>query len=273
MMKQQYRLWVIGVVAILLVAVVAFTGRNSANAEQTLTLQAPAFVRASADESTISNIGTYLSTEAGISAYIQTASSINLNQVRGEFRTIETETANYIIGSVAVPNHPENFDVHVYVHTDGWILAYYLKTDPASKIADVRGGTINSTKLSTVLAIVAGAAGYPTPNVNYYDFRYPNATHILMVAENHEDGRDFTIQMPNDFGYFERSFAISNSGQWGDGLDFWINGVKATRIWTGWDMTYGIITASQLLPGQTHYINLSGNQYPYGVLVITYRVQ
>ncbi len=269
-MKQQYRLWIIGVVAILLVAAVAFTGRNSANAEQTLALQAPAFVQASTDESTISDIGTYLSSEAGISAYLQTVNPIDLNQVRGEFRTIETETADYIIGSVAVPDHPEHFDVHVYVHTDGWILAYYLKGEVTAKIVDVRSRTISSTKLETIISIIAGVLGETTTGLKYYDFRYPNATHILMIAEDPDNGRDFTITMPSSYGYSERSWAMINSYT---RVDFYINGTVATRDWSGWDMGYGTIPASQLLPDQSHTIELTGSSSPYGVLVITYRVQ
>lgn len=268
-MKQQYRLWVIGVVAILLVAAVAFTGRNSANAEQTLTLQAPAFVQASADESTISNIGTYLSNEAGISAYIQTANPINLNQVRGEFRTIETETANYIIGSVAVPDHPEHFDVHVYVHSDGWILAYYMKDEATSKIVDVKAHTISSTKLDTIVSVIAGAAGEAVTNLKYYDFRYPNATNILMVAEDNSDGRDFSIELPSDYAYYERAWAgFDNDGD----PDFLVDGSYLSGVWTGWNMEYGIIPASQLLVGTSHNILIDDGSYAYGVLVITYRV-
>jgi hypothetical protein len=270
MMKPQYRLWVIGVVAILLVVAVAFIGRNSANAEQTLALEAPAFVQASADESTTSDIGTYLSSEAGISAYIQTVNPIDLNQVRGEFRTIETETANYIIGSVAVPDHPEHFDVHVYVHTDGWILAYYLKSDVTAKIVDVRSRTISSTKLETIISIIAGALGETTTGLKYYDFRYPNATHILMVAEDPDNGRDFTITMPSSYGYSERSWAMINSYT---RIDFLIDGTVASRNWSGWDMGYGTIPSAQLLPGVPHTIVIDGRYSPYGVLVITYRVQ
>ncbi len=209
-MKQQHRLWIIGIVAVFLVAVVAFTRGNPAGPEKTLALQAPAFLDSVSSTNTAAppEVTAMLSSEAGISAYIQTADSITLSSVRGEFRTIETETADYIIGSVAVPDHPEQFDVHVYVHTDGWILAYYINTDPTSKIADVMARTVNGTKLETVLSIVAGAAGYPMIDVKYYDFRYPNATHILMVAEDHENGRDFTIEMPIDFAYFERSWAF-----------------------------------------------------------------
>lgn len=272
MMKQQYRLWVMGVVAILLVAAVVFSGRNSANAGQTLALEAPAFVQTSADAAPISDIGTFLSNEAGISAYIQTSAPIDLNLVRGEFRTIETETEDYIIGSVAVPDHPEEYDVHVYVHKDGWILAYYLNNEVTSKIVNVRAGAISTTKLETAISIIASAVGEAVTGLKFYDFRYPNATHVLIVAEDAANGRDFTITLPTEFGYFDRSFAVYNTNYDYDSLDFYIDNVKATRGWTGFNMTYGVIPASQLLPGQSHYIMLSNHNYPYGALVIVYRV-
>lgn len=276
-MKQQHRLWIIGIVAVLLVAVVAFTRGNPAGPEKTLALQVPAFLDSVSSTNTAAppEVTAMLSSEAGISAYIQTADSITLSSVRGEFRTIETETADYIIGSVAVPDHPEQFDVHVYVHTDGWILSYYINTDPTGKIADVRASTVSGTKLDTILAIVAGAAGYPAINVKYYDFRYPNATHMLMVAEDQADGREFNITMPTEYGYFERSFGVYDSTTYSsDPWNLYINGTAATRTWYGSNMAYGSIPASQLLPGQTHLIALnSGSTVAYGILVITYRVQ
>jgi len=274
-MKQQYRLWMIGVVAVLLVVAVAFTVGTPTGPEMTLALQAPAFLNSvsGASAEVPPEVATLLSSEAGISAYIQTAHSITLNSVRGEYRTIETETADYIIGSVPIPDHPEHFDVHVYVHTDGWILAYYLNNETTSKIVNVKARTISTTKLETAISIIASAAGEAVTGLKFYDFRYPNATHILIVAEDHENGRDFTITLPTDFGYFERSFAMYNTESWcNDCLDFYINNVIATRSWAGFNMTYGMIPASQLLPGQPHAIRLTNSYSPYGALVITYRV-
>ncbi len=51
--------------------------------------------------------------------------------VRNRFRTIEAETNDYIIGSVDLQDYPEQFDTHVYIHRDGWFMAYYLAADPA----------------------------------------------------------------------------------------------------------------------------------------------
>ena len=91
-----------------------------------------------------------------------------------------------------------------------------------------------------------------------------------MVAEDHENGRDFTITMPSSYAYSERSWAMTNSFTY---IDFLINGTVASRDWSGWEMGYGTIPASQLLPGVLHTIVIDGRYSPYGVLVVTYRVQ
>jgi hypothetical protein len=143
-----------------------------AGARQTLRLEALFIRTAYAQENpTAFDLGAYLDQEAGISAYYKSPDAITLSQVRGQFRTIEAETADYIIGSVAVPNHSENFDAHVYVHTTGWILAYYLRADPISRslmyILDNQ-----YDEVETVVSIIASAAGAPFTDVTYYDFRY-----------------------------------------------------------------------------------------------------
>ena len=269
-MKQQYRFWLIGVVVLVVVVLaVAFTGGNAAGPEQTLALQPPAFVQAASSETsgTPAEIATMLSDEAGISAYIQTSGPIDLSQVEGEFRTIETQTTEYIIGSVPVPDHPEHFDTHVYVHSDGWILAYQMEDEATSKMVDVKAKTISSTKLETVVSIIAGAAGESVGDLKYYDFRFPNATNILMVAEDEQNGSSFSIEMPEEYAYPERSFAVIGGRQ-----NFYIDGTNVTKTWHGWDMAYGVIPSSQLLPGQEHQIAIDDYWSAYGALVITYRV-
>jgi len=66
--------------------------------------------------------------EAGISAYVKaTTSSIDLNDAKSAFASIERETSDYIIGTIALTYHSEEEYPHVYVSTDGWIVAYYPK--------------------------------------------------------------------------------------------------------------------------------------------------
>ena len=99
--------------------------------------------------------------EAGISAYFKSATPVNLADVRSVYRVIEVETADYIIGSVPVPDWWESYDVHLYVHRDGWFLAYYLNADPVGKIIDWKryNGSSLPTKLETVLTLATSSAG------------------------------------------------------------------------------------------------------------------
>ena len=151
--------------------------------------------------------------EAGISAYFKSASTVNLADVRGVFRVIEVQTADYIIGSVPVPDYAEDQDTHVYIHKDGWFVAYYLQSDPVGKILDWKRYTPTTipTKLERVLTVAATQAGVSMPQPSYYDFRYPNATHMIFVAEVQTgSGSDsFEINLPGTYNYYHRSWSFS----------------------------------------------------------------
>lgn len=273
-MKRIFELSIVAsIIAILLVAVGPFLEViHPSNDGFRIQLKAPAFVQTAyaQDAPEAFDIGQKLDDEAGISAYFQSPGAIDLTLALSAFRTVEIQTADYIIGSVAVPSHPENFDAHVYVHKDGWVLAYYMRADPTSKIVDVLGKTINSTKLTSVLAAVAGAAGIPFSSASYYDFRYPNATNMLFVAEDYANGHEFEITLPTSYGYFERGWAVYDA--YPASNNFKVDGIEQTPIWSGSSMLYGTLTAAQLLPGTPHLVWVSDSSNAYGVVVITYRV-
>ena len=230
-------------------------------------LEPPPFL-ISAQAAGNNEIATRLDNEAGISAYYKTNDPINLDNAANAYRVIELRTADYIIGSVPVTGYEEHFDAHVYVHTDGWILAYYNKQNPIAKIVDIEHHTISTTNLHTVVSVVASAAGVPFTSVNYYDFRYPNATHILMVAEDDLSGLDFTISLPSSYGYYERGFALDNRYKY-----FYLDGTALPLAYAyGSPLyhAYGVISASQLLPDITHTVQINNSGH-YGVLVVVYR--
>lgn len=269
-MKTYYKTILLISLAILLATVVAFAGKPDNKPGFELALQSPSFVQAASVETGTgapSEVRNKLNNEAGISAYFKTSGSINLNLVRSYFRTIEMETADYIIGSVPIPNYTENFDAHVYVHTEGWILAYYLRDQVTSKIVDVIAGTISTTKLETAVSIIASAVGEPMSGLKYYDFRYPNATNILLVAQDSSGDNDFTIQLPPEYFYFERSYKV-RSGSTG-GIN--INGVNQPTDYYLNPVRYGPVHASTLPVGEMHHVQLR-SYTTYAVLVITYRV-
>lgn len=251
----------LGVGVFVLVSLVRKPTLTTATAP-TLPLQPPSLVTTAYADT--GGIGARLDEEAGISAYFNAAQPITLSRVRSQFRTIETETTDYIIGSVPVSNYVEHFDAHVYVHRSGWILAYYLRPDPVSKIIDVKARSITTTKLANVVTAVGGAAGVAVLEVSHYDFRYPNATHMMLVAEDDNAGNEFTVQVPSSFAYFERGWATQNTC-----CDYFtVDGAnKPNQSWGG-ESPHGIINAAQLLPDTVHTITTA----PWGVLVIVYRV-
>ena len=126
----------------------------------------------------------FLDDEGGITIYFDADQSLDLSVAKSEFKTIEEETADYVIGSLGLPNLPETEDVHCLVHIDGWIVCFYLKQEPASKIIDwnmYSGGILSKTKLYEGLEIIANA--YPSVLIadpHYYHYNYQNANKVMI---------------------------------------------------------------------------------------------
>ena len=279
---------VVSAVLIMLAVLEVFSASRTGTNKATIRLTIPPFVQSAYAQTNpeVLEIGQKLDSEAGISAYFQVTDGISLNLVRSQFRTIETETADYIIGSVPVPNYPETEDVHVYINKNGWVLTYYLNADPVGKIFDwlsYDGISISTTRLRNVLAVIAGASGSPMPDVLYYDFRYPNATTLLLVADAQTtQGVDsFQINLPSSFGYFERSYSIgSNCAATSADAKISLDGSELHWVdctWSGtaiWRTGEGTLTAAQLLPDTPHTFE-TNNPYSnstFGGLAIVYRV-
>jgi len=247
-------------------------------APTSILLQAPSFV--SIAKAQDAAIAATIGEEAGIAAYTQ-SSPIVLNSVRNQFRTIEDETADYIVGSVAVKDYPESEDVHIYLHKDGWILAYYLAAEPTGKIFDWLDFEANSsqsitTKLEKVIAAVEGAANVPFTQVSYYDFRNPNATHLTLIAESTEGGctegdNFFDLNIPGSHTVYERSWFIGGHG----GAKFYLNNTEISK--SGRDENkQGTLLPSQLMPDRLHHvtINLDGRcSFVHGGLALVYKEQ
>ena len=93
---------------LLVLAVLSLAPQPAAPASggNAIALKAPSFLRvASAQEAPQAAPMGFPQDEAGISAYFKSASPVTLADVRSVFRVIEAETADYIIGSVPVPDY------------------------------------------------------------------------------------------------------------------------------------------------------------------------
>jgi hypothetical protein len=280
-MKRRTILVVVGIVAAL---AAAFVWGNLAfkpvSANRAFALQAPD------PDLTAGNtaIGSLLDNEAGISAYFQTT-PVTLSAVRSVFRSIETETSNYILGTVTLTNNLEEYDVHVYIHQSGWVLIYYLKVDPTVMIFDWQNytGTMNPTRLQVAANMVMSTLSRANPTITYYDFRYPNATNLLLAIEDVQTKtatEEIIIPVTN-FTYFERSWFFGGRTS----PYIWSNGAGNLKIDSveikGFSCNactnyyYGIIDAVSFPSNSQHAIQVnswSGDGTPFlmGAIAIVY---
>ena len=205
----------------------------------------------------------FIDSEAGIAAYFQAPGALSLATARPLFRTIEAETDTYLIGSVAVPDYAsESEDVHLYIHKDGWVLAYYLAAAPAANIIDWArfDGTTIVTKFDTVFQLLAAQLSFTQPPATYYDFRHPNANYLLLVAETTDKTDTFTVFLNETITYYERSWSLSSDA---DIMQYLLNGTKITEFDFSdnrsiWEDKEGAFTTLQLPVNTTHTISISG---------------
>lgn len=261
--KRLFATAMVSVVALAIAWGLAGPGDEAEAGRTRITLQQPTFLASVHADG--SSPASFLEDEAGISAYFKANVPINIADVRDLFETIETETDDYIIGSIRVRNYTEYNAVHAYIHKDGWVLVYYWNSNPAGKMIDIRDynttGNI-TTKFEKVLAIIAGEVGSSFPGAKYYDFMYPNATHMIMAGERQGT---FYLELPSSYGYYERSYSIFDFDWYGATVV--LNGVTVGSVCKGCD-GWGTITSAQMLPDMRHSITMSD----IGVVVILYRV-
>ena len=287
MMNKRIRrlLLAVGVAVALLAAFGLVSKRGPFNstsrADHVLNLQVPPFVNVARAE-TVSATSVIME-EAGIAAYTQVPWAIDLSTVRGEFRAIERETAEYIIGSVGIPDYSEDHDPHVYVHTDGWVLAYYLTTEPASYIMDLRhydGVSIGTTKLEDAMHEILSAIGVVSFDATFYDFRYPNATNMMLIAEAiYEYGDEsFNIYIPSDFTYYDKSWShalYSYSSLHSSTMYLDENSISSlSGPYGNWILAHGNLTTPQLPPGVSHTIKIhliGSSSYAFCGMALVYQ--
>jgi len=236
-------------------------GRSSIVAEggQPYPLVSPAFAQS------VSTSTTFLEEEAGMSMYVNIGQSIDLSKAKPVYKTIEKETTDYIVGSLSLPNLPETEDVHCFVHKDGWIVVYYLKAEPISKIIDwihYSGGKLTKTKLQVGLEKMALALGVTVTGAKYYNFQYSYADKWMIIIESNEtSGEDsFNIKIPSEFTIYERSWSHYGSGYYSDWYGaryalFIIDGTTIDAI-DGTGVTkYGQLATTQLSPDIFHTVS------------------
>lgn len=253
-----------------------------------LALKAPAFMGVARAES---DAGVnFMESEAGISAYTNAGQAIDLNLVRTFYRSIERSTADYIIGSVPAPGYvgvgdsEEQVDAHVYIHRDGWIVAYYLKDAPATKMINwpnYNPDKLSRNNLSDIIKQIFASFGIVSSSIAYYDFRYPNANSLMLIADLEIDNNDadtFTLQIPGSVTVFERSWSLGSYNTLGDSSCKWNQEVLFEDIYclNCWRTKYGFLNSLQVPPDTLHtvtafYRKLSTGGGAYCAIGLVYR--
>lgn len=160
--------------------------------------------------------------EAGIAAYVRVGPSVDLNKTFGAYEEIVNANKLDIIGKVRVRNgildYIEYSHPLVYVGADGWIVAYYPRSEPASMIMQWKNFpnmTVNSTTLEDAISTMTTSLGISYDsikgNINYYDFEYPEADGLMMIVEeatNSPSGlNSFSLLMLENLTLYNASFS------------------------------------------------------------------
>ena len=229
--------------------------------------------------------GGFLNDEAGIAAYVNVNQAIDLSMAKKVFRTVENETDTCLNGSVGIPDLDENQDAHVYVHKDGWIVAYYLNDEPVAKILNwtrfAQDKTVRPNNLDVVIGIICNSAGLPIPKIKYYDFKYPHANRIVFIADANDAPGDnsFNVKLPSNFVFFERSIShySHTDGNWGAKSELLIDGAVLDKIAPpdhNWKYQYKTINPTTLSIDEFHTVNIKNSDsslFSCGVLVLVYQ--
>ena len=200
--------------------------------------------------------------EAGISAYINLDQEIDLARARSVFKGIEADEDGYLIGTIELPNLAEDMWPHAYVSKSGWIMAYYPKTEPTSKLMQWSGyqrDVITTTTLKDTLVTMCQKMALDPSKVDsdmsYYHFQYPDATRLLIALDT-TDGEDtFQFTIPPRLSLYEASWSHHGYGigryDWSESK---IDGASLFRRGAGTYISCGVLETQHTTPGSPHTV-------------------
>lgn len=269
-------------------------GNDALSPEQGMSLKAPSFVNVAyaSNENAPNADSDFLQQEAGISAYTNVGGAIDLARIEPLFRTIEKQTDDYIVGSMTpdsyseFPELGEQITVHVYVHREGWIVAYLLQWQEASLIVDWVGydtKELSSTTLEDTVQRVLTVSGQPSSDISYYDFRYPEASNLMLIADvesRHDTWDSFTVKIPAGFTVYESSWSHAaydiTESECKLNNEIELNQLRSCP--ECWQLSHGKVDQSQLPINNEFNINLYNSRNPnrhigtsYCAMALVYR--
>jgi hypothetical protein len=204
--------------------------------------------------------------EAGISAYVNAGQAIDLGKAKTIFQVLEEVTSNYVIGTVKLSEHGEDFWPHAYVDREGWILVYYPKAEPMSKLFQWVGykqDVITTTTLRDTLLSLGRNLGLDISKLDaemcYYDFEHPDATKLLIVVDT--GGSDsFQYTIPSGINVYDAYASHYATGIWSNYSSG--TNIDGASLLSGGGGTYtrcGQLKEKHLTPSVAHEVTFSSS--------------
>lgn len=243
------------------------------NVNTSFTLVAPVFAQGVPSDKFPEN-------EAGISAYVNANQGIDLGKARTLFKGVEADTGSYIVGTVELPGHTEEMWPHVYIDKNGWILAYYPKTEPTSRIMQWYGyqrDVITTTTLRDTLIQICQKLAIGLSNLDadmhYYHFQHPEATKILIAVDTTSGTDTFKFTVPSGITLYDTAWSHYGAGvtsstyskRWSKSL------IDGAGLYSGGYGTYivcGSVEGQYLTPGTPHTVYIGCGSGWAGIAII-----
>ncbi|MCX6092538.1 MAG: hypothetical protein NTX23_06710 [Candidatus Bipolaricaulota bacterium] len=157
--------------------------------------------------------------EAGISAYVNMGATIDLTKARALLSAPEDATDTYVIGTIPLGGNDESMWPHVYIGSDGWLLAYYPNTEPTSFLFQwygYQGGTVKTTTLRDVLISLATNLhldlSKTETGISYFHFKYPDATKLIIAVDTVSGGDEFRYTIPSGVALYDAAWTHHAEG-------------------------------------------------------------
>jgi hypothetical protein len=242
------------------------------NVNTSFTLAAPAFAQGVPSDQFPMN-------EAGISAYVNANQGIDLGKARTLFKGVEADTGSYVVGTVELPGHTEEMWPHVWIDKSGWILAYYPKTEPMSRIMQWYGyqrDVITTTTLRDTVMQICQKLGINLPtfdaDMHYYHFQHPEATKILIAVDTASGSDTFKFTIPYGITLYNAAWShygasISGYGCWSESK---MDGARLYRAGAGTYIGCDTVEPQYQTPGTAHtvYIGCAGGWAGIAIMFI-----
>lgn len=254
----RYVSWKRGIVIGLMVVIVlagypliqGWEGEQTTGGSSVLALARPAFARTVGAQ--------FPANEAGISAHINKGRTIDLERARGLLSGIWIATEDQVIGTVALPDVEEYQWPHAFISRDGWIVVYYPRGQPLSKLMRWEGWSpgdaITTTTLRDALLLLVRELGFPIARVDadmrYFHFQHPDATTVLIALDWTRHSDTFQYSIPADVILYGAGWSHRAVGFWGHWAESLIGETRLFRgEAAGTYSRFGHLGAAHLAPG------------------------